>query len=80
MWLKIQNELINLNSVSNFTFDDSILQLKITFIGGEKKIFDYKTWPEFNSLKNSIFNSCGLKSLKNGKLFPEDGRRLISYS
>lgn len=72
MWLKIQNELINLNSVSNFTFDDSILQLKITFISGEKKIFDYKTWPEFNSLKSSIFNSCGLKPLKNGKLFPED--------
>lgn len=54
MWLKIQNELINLNSVSNFTFDDSILQLKITFISGEKKIFDYSTWPEFNSTKNSI--------------------------
>lgn len=54
MWLKIQNELINLNSVSNFTFDNSILQLKITFISGEKKIFDYSTWPEFNSTKNSI--------------------------
>lgn len=54
MWLKIQNELINLNSVSSFTFDDSILQLKITFISGEKKIFDYSTWPEFNSTKNSI--------------------------
>lgn len=54
MWLKIQNELINLNSVSSFTFDNSILQLKITFISGEKKIFDYSTWPEFNSTKNSI--------------------------
>lgn len=80
MWFKIQNELINLSSISNFTFDDNALQLKITYIGGEKKIFKYSTWPDFNSTKNNILNSCGLKSLKNGKLFPEDDRRLISYN
>jgi hypothetical protein len=79
MWFKINNELINLNSVSNFTFDDNALQLKITYIGGEKKTFKYSTWPDFNSTKNNILNNCGLKSLKNGKLFPEDDRRLISY-
>ena len=47
---------------------------------GEKKTFKYSTWPDFNSTKNNILNSCGLKSLKNGKLFPEDDRRLISYN
>ena len=80
MWFKIQNELINLNSVSNFTFNENTLQLKITFIGGEKKTFSYKILSDFNSAKNNILNSCGLKPLKNGKLFPEDDRRLISYS
>lgn len=79
MWFKIQNELINLSSISNFTFDDNALQLKITYIGGEKKTFKYSTWPDFNSTKNNILNSCGLKPLKNGKLFPVDDRRLISY-
>lgn len=79
MWLKINNELINLNSVSNFTFNENTLQLKITFIGGEKKTFSYKILSDFNSAKNNILNSCGLKPLKNGKLFPEDDRRLISY-
>lgn len=54
MWFKINNELINLNSVSNFTFDDNALQLKITYIGGEKKTFKYSTWPDFNSMNNSI--------------------------
>lgn len=54
MWFKIQNELINLNSVSNFTFDSNTFQLEITFISGEKKIFNYSTWPEFNSAMNSI--------------------------
>lgn len=54
MWFKIQNELINLNSVSNFTFNENALQLKITFISGEKKIFNYSTWPEFNSTMNNI--------------------------
>lgn len=54
MWFKIQNELINLSSISNFTFDDNSLQLKITYIGGEKKTFKYSTWPDFNSTKNSI--------------------------
>lgn len=54
MWFKIQNELINLSSISNFTFDDNALQLKITYIGGEKKTFKYSTWPDFNSTKNSI--------------------------
>ena len=79
MWFKIQNELINLSSISNFTFDDNALQLKITYIGGEKKTFKYSTWSDFNSTKNNILNSCSLKPLKNGKLFPEDDRRLISY-
>ena len=80
MWFKIQNELINLNSVSNFTFNENALQLKITFTNGEKKTFGYKILSDFNSAKNNILNSCGLKPLKNGKLFPEDDRRLISYS
>lgn len=80
MWFKIQNELINLSSISNFTFDDNALQLKITYIGGEKKTFKYSTWSDFNSTKNNILNSCGLKPLKNDKLFPEDDRRLIGYS
>ena len=61
MWFKIKNELINLNSVSNFIFDEANLQFKITFINGEKKIFEYSTWPDFNSTKNNILNSCGLK-------------------
>lgn len=54
MWFKIQNELINLSSISNFTFDDNALQLKITYIGGEKKTYNYNSWPEFNSMNNSI--------------------------
>ena len=54
MWFKIQNRIINLNSVSNFAFNNDTLQIEITFIGGEKKIFNYSTWPEFNSAMNSI--------------------------
>lgn len=80
MWFKIQNELINLNNVNNFIFNENALQIKIIFVSGEKKIFGYKIWSDFNSAKNNILNSCGLKTLKNGKLFPEDDRRLISYS
>lgn len=63
MWFKIQNELINLSSISNFTFDDNALQLKITYIGGEKKTFKYSTWPDFNSTKNNILNGRGLKKI-----------------
>ena len=80
MWFKIQNELINLNNVNNFIFNENALQIKIIFVSGEKKIFGYKIWSDFNSAKNNILNSCGLKPIKNGKLFPEDDRRLISYS
>lgn len=80
MWFKLQNELINLNSVRNFIFDETNLRFKITFINGESKIFKYNIWSEFNSTKNSILNSCGLKPLKNGKLFPKDYQKLISYN
>lgn len=51
MWFKINNELINLNSVSNFTFNENALQLKITFTNGEKKTFGYKILSDFNFAK-----------------------------
>ena len=54
MWFKIQNELINLNGVGSFTYDTTTLQIKITFISGEKRTYSYNSWPEFNSIKNSI--------------------------
>ena len=54
MWFKIQNDLINLNGVGSFTYDVRTLQIKITFISGEKRTYNYNTWPEFNSIKNSI--------------------------
>lgn len=54
MWFKIQNDLINLNSVGSFTYDAVTLQIKITFISGEKRTYNYNSWPEFNSTKNSI--------------------------
>nr|DAE78385.1 MAG TPA: hypothetical protein [Caudoviricetes sp.] len=54
MWFKIQNDLINLNSVGSFTYDVATLQIKITFISGEKRTYNYNSWPEFNSTKNSI--------------------------
>ena len=54
MWFKIKNELINLNGVGSFTYDITTLQIKITFISGEKRTYNYNSWPEFNSIKNSI--------------------------
>lgn len=54
MWFKIQNDLINLNSVGSFTYDVATLQIKITFISGEKRTYNYNSWPEFNSTNNSI--------------------------
>lgn len=54
MWFKIQNDLINLNGVGSFTYDAATLQIKITFISGEKRTYNYNSWPEFNSTKNSI--------------------------
>lgn len=54
MWFKIQNDLINLNRVGSFTYDAVTLQIKITFISGEKRTYNYNSWPEFNSTKNSI--------------------------
>ena len=54
MWFKIQNDLINLNGVGSFTYDVATLQIKITFISGEKRTYNYNTWPEFNSITNSI--------------------------
>lgn len=54
MCFKIQNDLINLNSVGSFTYDAVTLQIKITFISGEKRTYNYNSWPEFNSTKNSI--------------------------
>jgi hypothetical protein len=54
MRFKIQNDLINLNSVGSFTYDVATLQIKITFISGEKRTYNYNSWPEFNSTKNSI--------------------------
>ena len=54
MWFKIKNELINLNGVGSFTYDTTTLQIKITFISGEKRTYNYNSWPEFNSIKNSI--------------------------
>lgn len=54
MWFKIQNRIINLNSVSNFAFNNNTLQIEITFISGEKKTFSYSTWPKFNAAMSSI--------------------------
>lgn len=54
MWFKIKNDLINLNGVGSFTYDVTTLQIKITFISGEKRTYNYNSWPEFNSTKNSI--------------------------
>lgn len=54
MWFKIQNRTINLNSVGDFAFDINALKIEITFISGEKKIFYYSSWPEFNSTMNNI--------------------------
>lgn len=54
MWFKIQNDLINLNGVGSFTYDATTLQIKITFISGEKRTYNYNSWPEFNSMNNSI--------------------------
>lgn len=54
MWFKVQNRTINLNSVGDFAFNISTLQIEITFISGEKKVFNYSTWPEFNSTMNNI--------------------------
>lgn len=54
MWFKIQNRTINLNSVGDFLFNRNTLQIEITFISGEKKIFNYNSWPEFNSTMNNI--------------------------
>ena len=38
----------------SFTYDIATLQIKITFISGEKRTYNYNSWPEFNSIKNSI--------------------------
>ena len=54
MWFKIQNDLINLNGVGSFSYDITTLQIKITFISGEKRTYNYNNWSEFNSIKNSI--------------------------
>lgn len=89
MWFKIQNRTINFNTITNFLCDDDFFMISIEYVAGGSNCFSFITWREYYDTKTYLNDlasnhektkNCGLKPLKNGKLFPENDRRLISYN